>query len=72
MTIYRIPIWRTFGRIQWYAMPETPATFRVLPPGEFSVMVPELCVTLQGAATGRIQRHVIPESRITLLCAATW
>jgi len=39
---------------------------RVLPPGEFNVMIPELCVTLQGAATGWIQRHVIPEPRITL------
>jgi len=47
---------------------------RVLPPGEFSVMIPELHVTLQGAATGRIQRHVISEPRrpITLHCAATW
>jgi len=25
---------------------------RVLPPGEFNVMIPELRVTLQGAATG--------------------
>jgi len=25
---------------------------RVLPPGKFSVMIPELHVTLQGAATG--------------------
>jgi len=32
---------------------------RVLPPGEFSVMIPELHVTFQGAATGRIQWHVI-------------
>jgi len=39
---------------------------RVLPPGEFNVMIPELCVTLQGAATGRFQRHVIPEPCITL------
>jgi len=36
---------------------------KVLPPGEFNVMIPELCVTLQGAATGRIngmssQSHV--------------
>ena len=28
--------------------------------------------TLQGAATGRIQWHVIPEPRITLQGAATW
>jgi len=45
---------------------------RVLPPGEFSVMIPELRVTLQGAATGRIQWHVIPELRITWQVAATW
>jgi len=31
----------------------------VLPPGQFNVMIPELRVTLQGAATGRIQWHVI-------------
>ena len=45
---------------------------RVLPLGEFNVMIPELRVTLQGAATGRIQRHVIPEPRITLQGAVTW
>jgi len=45
---------------------------RVLPPGEFNVMIPKLRVTLQGAASGRIQRHVIPEPRITLQGAATW
>jgi len=38
---------------------------RVLPPGEFNVMIPELCVTLQGVATGIIQRRVITEPRIT-------
>jgi len=45
---------------------------RVLLPGEFNVMIPELCVTLQGAVTGPIQRHVIPEPRITLQGATTW
>ena len=45
---------------------------RVLPPGEFNVMIPELRVTLQGAATGRIQWHVIPAPCITLHGAATW
>jgi len=39
---------------------------KVLPPGKFNVMIPELRVTLQGAATGQIQQHVIPEPRITL------
>jgi len=28
---------------------------RVMPPGEFNVMIPELRATFQGAATGRIQ-----------------
>jgi len=45
---------------------------RVLPTGEFNVMIPQLRVTLRGAATGRIQRHVIPEPHITLQGAATW
>jgi len=44
---------------------------RVLPPGEFNVMIRELYVTLQGVATGRVQRHVTPEPRITLQSAAT-
>jgi len=45
---------------------------RVLQRGELNVMIPELRVTLQGAATGRIRWHVIPEPRITLQGAATW
>jgi len=45
---------------------------RVLPPGEFNVMIPELRVTLHGAATGRIQWHVILEPRNTLQGATTW
>ena len=44
---------------------------RVLPPGEFNVMIPVLRVTLQGTATGQLQRHVIPEPRVTLQGAAT-
>jgi len=45
---------------------------RVLPSGEFNVMIPELRVTLQGAATRISQWHVIPEPHITLQGAATW
>ena len=45
---------------------------RVIPPGEFNVIIPELRVTLQGVATRRIQWHVILEPRITLQGAATW
>jgi len=46
----------------------------VLPPGEFNVMIPELHVTLQGAANWRIQWHVIPELPVTLQGrpTATW
>ena len=36
---------------------------RVLQAGKFNVMIPELRVTLQGAATSRIKWRVIPESR---------
>jgi len=43
----------------------------VLPPGEFNVIIPEPRITLQGAATGRLQWHVIPEPRITLQGAAS-
>jgi len=45
---------------------------RVLPPGEFNVMIPQLRVILQGAATGRIEWHVILEIHITLRGAAAW
>jgi len=38
---------------------------RVQPPGEFNVMIPELRVTLQGAAIGRIT-VTIPEPHATL------
>ena len=56
-------IWGTFGRIEWHVIPEPPATLRVLPPGELNVMIPELRVTLQGAARGEFngmssQSHV--------------
>jgi len=52
----KIPIWRMFGRIQWHVIPEPSIPhYRVLPPGEFNVMIPELPVTLQGAATWRNQ-----------------
>ena len=49
----RIPIWRTFGRIQWHVIPQPHC--RVLPLGEFTVTIREPHATLQGAATWRIQ-----------------
>ena len=35
----RMPIWRTFWRIQWHVIPEPPATVQVLPPGEFMTSI---------------------------------
>ena len=50
-TICRIPIWRTFGRIQWHVIPEPRNTLKVLSLGEFTVTNPEPHATLQGAVT---------------------
>ena len=46
---------------------------KVLPPGEFNVMILELRVTLQGAPTGEFT-VMIPEPRVTLQGrpTATW
>ena len=66
----RISLRRAFGRIPWRVIPEPPATLqiqcqsqshvglshcRVLPLGEFTVMIPEPHATLQGAVTWRNQ-----------------
>ena len=68
----RIPIWRKCGQFNGMSSQSHLPHSRVLPLGEFRVMIPELRVRLQGAATRRIQWHVIPEPRITLQAAATW
>jgi len=44
---------------------------RVLPPGEFSVMILEVRVTLQGLPLGEFT-IMIPEPHATLQGAATW
>jgi len=59
----RIPIWRTFGQFNGISSRSHLPQYRVLPPGEFNVMIPELRVTLQGAVTGRIQWHVMMSSQ---------
>ena len=51
----RIPIWRTFGRIQWHVIPQPHC--RVLPLGEFTVTIREPHATLQGAVTWQNQCH---------------
>jgi len=61
----RIPIWRTFGRIQWHIIPEPPATLQGAATWQIKCHYSELRVTLQGAVT-------IPEPHATLQGAVTW
>ena len=58
----RIPIGGRFGEFNGMSSQSHLPQCRVLPHGEFSVMIPELSVTLQGAATWRIHCH---DSRAT-------
>ena len=52
----RIAIWWTFGRIQWHMSSQSHISHcMVLPPGEFTVTIPEPHATLQGAVTWRNQ-----------------
>ena len=72
-TRHKIPIWQTFGRIQWHVIQEPPAplqgaaTWRIQCHDSRAT-----CHILKGGATMQIQWHVIPEPRITLQGAATW
>ena len=64
---------RRLGEFNGMSSPSHLPHCRMLPLDEFNVIIPELRVTLQGAATEQIQWHVIPEPRITLHnSAATW
>ena len=50
--VIRIPIWRAFGGIQWYVMPEPPATLQGAATGRIQWhVIPEPRITFQGAAT---------------------
>ena len=70
----RIPIWRTFGRIQWRVISEPPAILQGAATWRIQCHDPRVRVTLQGAATWRIHWHAIPEPRVTLQGrpTATW
>jgi len=47
-----IPIWRTFGRIQWHVISEPPATLQGAATGRIQRhAIPEPRITLQSAAT---------------------
>ena len=54
-TIYRIPIWRTFGRTQWHVIPEPPATLQGA--ATWWIHCHDSRAILQGAVTWRIQCH---------------
>ena len=55
----RIPIWQTFGRIQWHVVPDAAA----IATGRIQChVIPEPRITLQGAATWWIHSH---DSRAT-------
>ena len=58
----RIPIWRTFGRIQWHVIPEPPATLQggYNSLGEFTVTIPEPYATL---SPGEINVMIVPHCR---------
>jgi len=59
----RIPIWRTFGRIQWHVIPEPPATLQGAATGQIQQhVISEPRITLQSAATWWIHCH---DSRAT-------
>ena len=53
----RIAIWRTFGWINGMSSQSHVSHCRVLPLGEFTVMIPVPHATLQGAVTWRNQWH---------------
>jgi len=67
----RIPIWRTFGRIQWHVIPEPPTTLQVLLPGEFNVIVQTYVSHCRVLPLGEFT-VTIPESHATLQDAVTW
>ena len=51
----RIPIWRTFGRIQWHVISEPLITFRGAATWRIQCRDPRFTCHMQGAATWRIQ-----------------
>jgi len=68
------PIWIKFLRLVQNDMSTAVIWSKSKPDVEFQYggHLGELNATLQGAATGRIQWHVIPEPCITLQGTATW
>ena len=68
----RIPMWRTFGRIQWHVIPEPPATLQGAATCQIQCHDSRATCHIAGCCHRRIQWHVIPEPRITLQGTATW
>jgi len=68
----RISMWRTFGRIPWHVIPQSPATLQGAATWRIKCHDSRATCHIAGCWHRRIQRHVIPEPRITLQGAATW
>jgi len=69
----RIPIWRTFWRIQWHVVPEPHVTLQATPTaspplGELTtcIMIQKPHATLQGAVTVTLRNHCRHPATLTL------
>ena len=69
----RIPIWRTFGRIQWHVIPEPPATLQGAATGRMvnGQVILKRRGRLQGTPTATWWIHC-HDPRATLQGAVTW
>jgi len=67
-----IPIWQTFGQIQWHVIPEPLPHCRVLPPGEFNGMSSKSHVSHCSMLPLGEFTVMIPEPYATLQGAVTW
>jgi len=68
----RIPIWKTFGRIQWHVIPEPPVTLQGAATWQIQCHDSRATCHIAGCCHRVNQWHIIPEPRITLQGAATW
>jgi len=67
----RIPIWQTFGRIQWHVIPQPPATLQGAATGEFNDTSSQSHVSHCRVLLGEFT-VMIPKPHATLQGAVTW
>ena len=68
----RIPVWRTFGRIQWHVIPEPPATLQGATTWRMHCRDSRAMCHIAVCCHRANSMAVIREPRITLQGAATW